>query len=328
MVALGIGQNGYLCLQKETTYGTAATTSMVMWPALPGSSFSYGPSNIENNNVINSRLKQTPNKGRNVAKFSIKIHMPFTLIGSAMNFFLGTSTNSGTGAFVHTWLTPTSGSYCGSSFTMDVAKGAGLADRFVGCVVTDFSLNSDSTNNITLTFDGVAQSVTEGVARASVFAYPATIPGNFSMVNVVVNGSSLSCDSVELKSSLNYVGDNFKIGSSNIVRPEFKGIPTLTMKLKTNADSQFVTDARNHTIYTSNLVEITSNENANGTTKFKFAIEIPKMKLNPETSAPYENDKLSMDLDFDCGFGGTTTGSPTTSVMAEYRVTDATATYA
>ena len=327
MAVSGIGQDGYVRIQKETTWGDPIYASMTFLPVLPGSTFQSVDMQIDNANIISSRLKQVANIGRQTVKFSLKMNLPFTLIGSLINLLLGTSSNSGVGAYTHTWLMPLTGLRIGKSFTMEVAKGSDTAERYEGCVFTVFKMQCDNKGQIIITLDGIGETYTENVARATSFSYPMTIPGNFSMAVVNVNNSELPCNSMDFTMDLNYDLENFKIGSRFIKNPVFKGIPSMNLKLNTDADRQFPVAAHAHTYYTNNSIVITSTENASGATKYKFELEIPKMKLSPETDIPFENDKLSMDLDFDCGFGGTTTGSASAIVMAEARVVDATATY-
>lgn len=328
MAVSGIGQDGYVRIQKETTWGTAVTSSMTLLPVLPGSTFETVDMNIDNENIISSRVKQTPNRGRQTVKFSLKMNLPFTLVGALMNLLLGTSTNSGASAYVHTWLMPITGLRVGKSFTMEVAKGGDTAEQFEGCVFTSLKIAGDNVGQIIVTLDGIGETFSENVARISSFSYPTTIPGNFSMAVLTVNSSALSINSFEILMDLNYDLENFKLGSRFIQNPVFKGIPILTLKCNTDADRQFPVAAHAHTYYTTNSLVITSTEIAAAATAYKFELEIPKMKLAPETSIPVDNDRLVMDLDFDCGFGGTTTGSSSSVVMGEVRVTDATATYA
>jgi hypothetical protein len=94
-----------------------------------------------------------------------------------------------------------------------------------------------------------------------------------------------------------------------------------------DADKQFLNAARAQTTYDL-LLTITSTEYAAGTTPYLLAVEIPRALLKADTEISGANDTLSMDVEFDCGYGGVTTGSGATLVMAEVRVRDAVATYA
>lgn len=324
----GIGQDGYVRIQKETTFNTAATSSMTLIPALADSSFQLEDANIENANVMSTRLKQAPDLGRRSVKFTLKLNLSFPLIGTLFNLLLGTSTNSGTGAYVHTWLAPTSGLRIGKSFTMEVALGSDNAEQLTGCTFTTFGLSCDNSGQVIVTMEGVGCSYTTGVSRISSFSYPTVLPANFSNCAVNISGGSVPVYSFEYNFNLNYDTESFYAGSRNIAQPVFKGIPEMMLKCTVDSDDQFKVAARAHTAYTSNSISITSLEIANGTTVYKTEIEIPKMRLSPGLKNPFGNDKLTMDLEFDCGYGGTTTGSAVNAVMAEYRVTDATATYA
>lgn len=334
MAVSGLGQDGYVRIQKETTWGTGVTSSMTLLPAMSGSSFSGFPENIENDNVISSRVKQIPNQGRFKCSFEIQMKLHPTLIGLAMNLFLGTSTDAGPvdSTYTHTWLVPITGTKVGKSFTMQVAHGGDTAVQYVGCVFTKFGLKADNNGHIILTFSGVAKSYTTGIARISSFSYPSAIPLNFSMLTLNIDPADAAafdqpCNSVEFEVDLNYELENFKTGSAYINNPVFKGIPSTMLKCNIDADKQFREAAQSHTLY-ANLITMASTEYAAGTTTYKTIIEIPKAKLNPETVIPFDNDRLSVDLDFDCSYGSTTTGSSSAVVQAEIRVVDATTAYA
>ena len=63
MAAMGLGQDGYLRVQKQVAYGTPITTSMTDIPALDGTFLHKVVSNIEQANLISSRLKQAHRGG-------------------------------------------------------------------------------------------------------------------------------------------------------------------------------------------------------------------------------------------------------------------------
>tara|TARA_R110000796_G_scaffold225197_1_gene341571 strand:- start:435 stop:1439 length:1005 start_codon:yes stop_codon:yes gene_type:complete len=334
MTISGIGQDGYVRIQKETTWGTGVTSSMTEIPCLPSSTFTAVDENIENENIVSKRTKPTPDKGRGIVKFSMQFNVPFSLMGLVMNLFLGASSDATVvdSTYVHTWLTPITGLRVGKSFTMQVAKGNATAEQFVGCVIGSYKLGLDNQGQAIITLEGAAKSYTEGVARVTTFAYPTAIPANFS--NAVLNldnGSDAAfnqpCNSIELSVELGLELERFKTGSRFTSEPIFNTIPTVALTCNIDADRQFPVAAHAQTSYAMTLV-LTSTENAAGTTVYLIEHEIPVAQLNPETDIPYENDNLSMDLEFECSYGGTTTGSGTDEVAAEVRVKDATAAYA
>lgn len=335
MARSGIGQDSYLRVQKETTYGTAVTSSMTAWPAKSGLLFKSMRENIVNDNLVTSRLKQAPNRGREVATFELPLDAHPALLGQVFQFMLGASTNAGPvdSTYTHTWLLPTSGSTVGYSFTAQQAQGSDLADTYSGCLIHEIVISSDSQGQVTMTLTGTAKGIdAEDVTRATTLSYTNKIPLNFAFAKVFLtpNGGSQVeqlCNSFELTINLGLDENRFKIGDSKQYRPNINTIPSVTLSLNVDAEKQFINYARAHTTYAI-LLDITSTENAAGTTKFSFKVEIPTARLNPDTAFATENDTLSMDLEFDGGYGGVTTGSGSTSVMAEVRVVDATATWA
>ena len=334
MAVSGLGQDSYCRIQKETTWGTALTSSMTLLPVMPGSVFEYKIEEIENKNMISSRLRQLPSAGRIKCSFNIKMNLPFTLVGLILNLFLGTSADAGPAdsTYTHTWLVPITGERIGKSFTLQVAHGGDTASQIVGCVITSIKLTGDNQGQIILEFSGVGKSYTTGVSRISSFSYPTAIPANFSMFNLNIDPADASafdqlCNSFEFGIDLGFNLERYKMGSTSIQNPVFNTIPSVMLKANIDADKQFREAAQSKTLY-DHVLTITSTEYAAGTTPYKVEIEIPKARLSADTSIPFDNDRLSMDIDFDCSFGGTTTGSSSTSVQAEARVVDATAAYA
>ena len=333
MTISGLGQDGYVRIQKETTWGTAVTDSMTDLPCLPGSTFETFYENIENENVIASRVKQTPDQGRQYARFSLQMKLPYTLIGEILELFLGGASSSGPtdSTYTHTWLTPITGTSIGESFTLQVAKGGAKAEQLAGCVIKTFRLTTDNQGALVVAIEGVAKLYTPGVARVSSWSYPSGIPGNFSDVvlnldNGVDSAFDQPCNSLEISIDTGLKVDNFKTGSIYTNEPIFETIPSIMLSCNVDADIQFKTAANANTQYAI-TVTATAKEYAAGTTYSSLAFEIPVGILNPETSIPFENDNLSMDLEFDCSYGGTTTGSGGAVVGAEVRVVDATATH-
>jgi hypothetical protein len=256
-------------------------------------------------------------------------------LGQVFQFFLGAASSAGPvgGAYTHTWLLPTTGNTVGNSFTAHQAIGADLADNFSGCLIHEMVISGDSQGQIAMTMTGTAQGISgQDVDRVTALSYPTQIPLNFAFAKVYLtpNGGSQivqPCNSFELSINLGLEDNRFKMGSAQQLRPNVNTIPSVMLKLNIDADKQFVNYARTHTTY-SILLDIVSTENAAGTTKFNFAVEIPKARLNFETAFASDADTLSMDLDFDGGYGGVTTGSSSSNVMAEVRVIDATAAWA
>jgi hypothetical protein len=335
MARSGIGQDGFLRVKKETTYGTADTTSMTLWPVKPEALVKSMREFIENDNLISSRLKQLPNLGREVSSFEIPIDAHPTLLGQIFQFLLGTSTNGTVtdGTYVHTWLAPITGSSVGYSFTVQQALGSDLADTYAGAQIHELKMSGDNQGKILLTLTGTCEGVdSQGVARITSFSYPTATPLNFAMASLVIDPADAAeftqlINSFELTINLGLDADRFKMGSAQQSRPLINTIPSVTLTANIDADKQFLNAARAQTTYDL-LLTITSTEYAAGTTPYLLAVEIPRALLKADTEISGANDTLSMDVEFDCGYGGVTTGSGATLVMAEVRVRDAVATYA
>ena len=92
MSGLGIGQDGYGRFQKST-YGTPATNSMTEIPLLESSQVSAMVQQIENKNIMFSRVRQLPNAGRNKVSGNIDLHGYPSLLGKFFNLLFGTSTD-------------------------------------------------------------------------------------------------------------------------------------------------------------------------------------------------------------------------------------------
>jgi hypothetical protein len=337
MAKIGVGQSGYTLIQKETIYGTAVSTSMTTLMTKDGSKFDAYPKAIENKSVNGVRLKLPNTLGQIKAALELnQDHYP-TLIGLMQNLFLGTSADSGPldSAYTHRWFVPISGNTIGKSATIRNAKGDALACQFAGVTLTKWTLKADSQNNVESNFEAVAQSYTEGIARASVstLSTPAIQASPFYHVVLKLTPSggsqvTVPCNSIELVIDLNYEVEDYKTGSQFIQQPQYKGMPMVTLKANIEADDTYKLDAQAMKLYKA-VIEITSVANIGaGTTKYKTTIELPSGQLKPDTVIPYQSERANIDLDFDFAFGGLSTTSGTDRVMGEITVIDATPTYA
>ena len=73
MTESGIGVDGLLRIQRETTYGTPVMSSPIYLPILPDTDILYDNQRIENANQIGSRIKQLPNEGRKLVSGAINM---------------------------------------------------------------------------------------------------------------------------------------------------------------------------------------------------------------------------------------------------------------
>ncbi len=331
MIAIGIGNDGYVRVQNEATYGTAATGSMTLLPVTAETLVNHVVEPIEQNNVIASRIQQAPCQGRNVNSGVINIDAHPTLVGTFFHYFDGNATDTANGtAFNHVWLARKIGESSEESFTLQQALGTGLADQFSGGVVTSLTISGDNSGKVNFNLDCIFQSHVADVARISTFTFPVQTPFNFGhgILNIDPDSEAAfdqDINSFELTLDYGYDLERFKFGSFNIKRPVFNTIPSVTFTANIDAERQFLTFARSYEPSKLSLT-FTHTEEAGSGVPFEFIVEIPGAQLNPETEIPNGNDRLSMDISF-IGYGGTTTNSSGLDRMWDVLVTDNTPAY-
>jgi hypothetical protein len=330
MTASGLGIDGYQRYQKEVIYGTSIVSSMIDLPVKDSSLIKAMVENIENQNLVSSRLKQVPNAGRIIVNGEISMDLNPTTIGDLLEIFLGGATTSGpsdTSAYTHYWLSPDSGERIAESMTFQQAIGADTAVTFDGVKIVGMSLSGEVGGNVSITFEVVGQGYTEDVARVSSWSYPTAIPFSFitcGLSEATVGAVSMNSFSVSI--DLGYEKERFKLGSAELVNPVFTAIPTCTFSCNIDADEQWVEKARDHTALdlTLTLTHPTTVPSA-ASTKYTFILELPGCRLSPETAIENSSERLSMDLEFEAGYGGATTNG--TDKMFEIRVIDGNTTH-
>lgn len=337
MTASGLGQDGYLRIQKETTWGTAVTNSMTLLTARPDSNIKATEAFIENDNIVSSRLAQAPSPGRINVNGELVLTAHPSLLGLLLNLLFGTSTDGSEtdSTYEHTWLAPLTGERVAKSFTAQQARGSATAEQYVGCMITSMVLSGDNQGNVIAKFGVVAKNYSEDVTRITSFSYPSIVSYNFSHVTCNIDPVSPTNDSAfdqlmnsfELTIDLGYDLERFKLGARTIQQPVFKTRPKAMLKMNIDADKAFVAYARDRETFQIDF-ELLHTEYAGGTTAYRTQIEIPSARLSPETVIENGNDRLTMDIEFDCSFGGTTTGGGSDAQMLEIRHRDGTAAYA
>jgi hypothetical protein len=336
MAISGLGVDGVFQIAKESTYGTAESTGFTDLPARPESRINSSVAMIENANQIKSRLKQDPDLGREIVSGELALDMAPDLMGLLMQLMLGDATSSGdtTTGYDHYWLAPDSGSEVGYGATIRQFIGGDLGDEFAGTIISGFSISQDNEGNaiITLRVTGQDQK-DDDVARPSSVTVSTKIPfyfGNWG-VSITPNGAgeiTQKVDNVEIDVDLNYDLEKWQLGSANIQRPIFNGIPTVTMSMTIDAEKRFENWHREHKEFDVILTATSTELAGSSSGEYLWAIECPVCRLGTENNIENSNENLKMTLEFDGGYGGTTTNSGTTAKMFEIRVTDATATYA
>ena len=336
MSTLGIGQDGYLRVQKESVFGTGVTNSMTLLPVKPETNLKSVVQQIENANIMGSRVRQAPNIGRTKIDGEIIMDGYPSLLGLVFNLLFGTSADAvSDSAYEHTFLAPMTNSVPAKSFTAQQAHGSDTAEQMNGGIILSMKIASDSQGNVVFSFKTFHQSLTDAVTRITSFSYPAETAYKFSHLSCVIDpllpandaAITLSMDSFELEYMPGYTEENFKIGSITSAQPVVDKSPTVTMKATINADGRY--DGYARTIQTfSAAIQLLHTEYAAGTVPFRTQIEIPKMRLVSDTVTPNGNDLLKMDLNFMADFGGTTTGGGSDTQIMEVRHRDAVAAYA
>ena len=339
----GIGQDGYLQYQAETTYGTAATGSETALPIKEGSLIKAYPEAIENANIISSRLKQDVQKGRIVVDGQIVMDSWPTIMGGLINQFLGAAagdTAVGDGAYTHHWFIPKSGVRVGKSMTIHQALGTNLADQFDGCIIDSATISQDNAGNLECTFAIRGQGYTQDVARETSLTYPVSStnpPFMFGHASITATPSggnevTMCAESLSITINLNHQLDRYKICSSasgaEISQPVFNSIPTIEVSMTVDADQYLMEYARAHTQWDM-TIDWTHTVSEAGTTPtyHQMSFELPGCLLAPDTEIPASNDRVTMSASFNCGYGGTTTNSGSVEYMGEVRLVDATAAY-
>jgi hypothetical protein len=336
MAATGLGADGYIRIQKESTYGTAVTNSMTDLAAMPESGLSVNIEAIENANVISSRLKQAPNTGRNILQGAIKADIPPTQIGEFLNLLLGAATTSGptdTTAYTHYWLQDLSGTQVTNSATIQQAMGGDLGETFDGCTLTALTIEGEVGSNLTVSFDVVSQGYATDVARVSSFSYTSDIPYNFATAVININPDGVSAfneanvNNFSLSIDLGYDKERFKMGSAELVQPVYNSIPAVTFSMNIDADQKYVDYARAHTNINTTLTLTHPTLVAGAaSTYYSMTVEIPGGRINPETKIEGSYERATMDVEMDCSIGGTSSNS-VSDVQFEIGLVDATSAY-
>jgi hypothetical protein len=337
----GLGQDGYLQYQAETTWGTPLTTTLIDIPAKEGSLIKAYVEDIETKNVTADRTMQTPENGRIIVEGQLVMDIWPTLFGGFLKQFLGNATATAVqDAFTNKWLIPKTGFNVGKSQTFVQAIGINLADKFTSCMFDSMTINQDNQGNCEVTFAIRGQNYTENVARATTWTFPVSgtnSPFMFGHASVVATPSgqspvALCAESMSVTINLNHKLDRYKTCSAangaKILQPVFETIPSIEVSFSgVDADQYFIEYARSRTQWKIEL-DWTHTVSKAGTTPtptyHRLAIEIPACLLASDTEISNSNDYLNMDLTFNGSLGGTTTGSGSSAVMAEIRLTEAT----
>jgi hypothetical protein len=326
---LGLGIGGYMRIQKESTWGTAATGGMTVLPVESDSIINYNVNAIENATQIGSRFKQKPDKGRETVKGTIKMNAYPDLLGTMLHVMLGTATSTGT---KHVWFAPMTGDRVDASATIEQALGGATATRFTGSMINSLKLGVDTSTQAKNEFEIVAQDWLEGVTRATSLVLPTVTPFKWDHLSVVVTPSGGSAETIQALScnfelNLNYDMERFRTGSVYIAQPTFEKAPEIKISIESESAIEFKDWANDFTDLNVKLT-FTHTTVATGSTPYSLVIEVPGCRLNPEFNFSNTNDRHMSTLDLIGDFGGTTTNSGATVVLCEITLTDDEAAYA
>jgi len=330
----GLGLDGYLRMQNEAVYGTAITAGMTDVKQLPETLITLNNMNIDNANVIASRVKQDPDTGRKRVEGAIEMDQDPTIMGEIYEWLLGaaTSTGAATTGYTHTWLSPITGLQAGTSKTIQQAIGGNTVDQFDGVVATGLTLTSDNEGNQKASIPVVGQGHLSDVARVSSWSFGAVPAYYFGMtcVNITVDGFDVytqKVDGYEFTIDMGYATEEYKLcASGEIDRPSFNSLVLGSLKMTIDADRNFMDWARAHTEMKVVLTTTHTTLAGSASGYYTTEIEIPVARVKPETTIPNTNEKTKMDLELDL-YGGATTGSSSSVRAFEIRQLDATATY-
>lgn len=330
-----IGAEGYCRFQQEVTYGNGIMTSPIYLPILPDTLIKGWTELIEKGNVINSRLKQNADLGRKIVEGVLTLDIYPDLAGKFFNWLLGLSSNAGgaTTGYVHTWLAPANGTErIATCYTLEQAIGEQLATQYEGCILKTLTIKSDNQKNITISAELVGENYTRDKERPESVSISSLIPYHFGQgtIELTPTGTTKFVQTVksfELKFDMNYDTETWYVGSTGKLQPHFKGIPITTFKTTIDADENFRDYALAQILVDIDIALASGQQAGSESGNYAIAIELPGCRLSPETEIANSMEYGEMELEFDCSYGGKTTGSPTDDVMFEVRVTDATDTY-
>lgn len=333
-----LGADGYFRIQKESTYNTGVTNAMTDIAVKPDTMIKKVVKRIERENTIASRLKEAPQAGRVMIAGEIVMDQNPAILGKFFEQLLGASSDAGsaTVGYTHTWLCPISGQRIATSMTIQQAIGANEADQFNGSSVTGMTLSSDNEGNQEAKFNVVSKSHTDSVSRVSSWSFSSLAPFYFGQTTITIQPLSPTAydattqliKSYEFSVDLGYDTERYFLGDTSIEQPAFNKKPEVKLKVTIDADRNFIDWAR--ALNTFKVILTTSHGTNAGSSSgvYQTVIEIPVARISEETEIKNGMERLEMDLEFDCGYGGTTTGSGSNLVMFELRHRDATAAYA
>ena len=106
--ASGLGQDGYLRVQKESSYGVDIVSSMDDLPINSDTMIVHSVDQIPAPIIIGSRLQQVPDAGRKRISGPISMDAYPDEIGQFLNFLLGAATTAGPtdSTYTHYWTAP------------------------------------------------------------------------------------------------------------------------------------------------------------------------------------------------------------------------------
>ncbi|GBR74685.1 hypothetical protein NO1_1818 [Candidatus Termititenax aidoneus] len=336
MSETGIGKDGYLKFQKETTYNTPATTGMELMPAAEGQ-INSTIADIENSNIIGSRLKQAPCAGRISHSGELTFSLYPNLLGMLLDIFIGggTDVDNEDGSYTHKWLTPLTGLATPNSFTAHQALGNDLAKVFSGGKITSIVMASDNEGNQTIQLNTFFKSALYDQARHSTFLFDNVCAYRFGEIKVYITPEGgaealYKAASSELSIDLGYNTEDYKLGSFEIDSFKFNTAPTVSLSLNIPADDAFLKAAREKKSFAIRLAIESKqkvSESAQATAVYKTTIYLPGCRLSPDTEIPNGTEFINMDLSFDCSYGGTTPAAGTAKTMFEIDHTDSVESY-
>lgn len=321
----GLGSDGYIAIQKETSPRTALTdySNIKTLPVNFESFIKYYRENIEKKNLLGKRHKRKNDLGFEIVEGQIILDVYPTLFGYLLHLFLGNpstntaiaitdsngdSQNIGTS---HVWKQNLTNTEALNTFMIHQAFGSKIPEQFNFCIFNSMTLECEKGSNLKITLPVSHGHLDSKVlTRRTTFTYPAESPINSS--NIVISEGTLNninVHSFSLGIDLNYRKNEFFLGSSKESKAFFNGIPSINLSLNVDADKRFIDLARNNT-YNNFTITMDSNLKLDATQSnsrnYKIIINLPSCQLNPQTALEHSEERLTMDLEFDCGFANDT----------------------
>ena len=319
----GLGSDGYIAIQKETSK-TIPIDDYSLLKTIPvnfDSFIKYYRDNIENKNLLGKRYKRKNDLGLEYVEGQLVLDAYPTLLGYFLSILLGDSDDikytaadiAQTKYYEHTWKQILDSGHALKTCMIHQAFGSEIPEQFNFCVLNGMNLECEKGGNLKMIFPvshGQLDTKNTDLQRRNIFSYPAESPMNWS--NIQINEKNCLYDmrahSMSFSIDLNYRKNEFFLGSTKERNAYINGIPAITLNLNVDANKNYIDLLKNNTYchfeinIISNLKLFTGAGGNNSEEYHSLKIDLPSCQLNPQTSLEHSEERLTMDLEFDCSF--------------------------